>query len=158
MTQQHFPILDQMTVKPATNGLVAVTVLLPPDLVRDYGRFLESLADFFHTVDRRATIELASLRAATQAAFHADAQRRLAEYRARSRHAFMARGMNRKEAVKRVAADLRDSKHPWCSVDLVRSELIAAGRGGRVGRPPKARCHEPTFGLDPLAVLPGLLM
>jgi hypothetical protein len=60
---QRFSILDQLTVKPAANGLVAVTVLLPPDLVRDYGRFLESLADFFETVDRKATIELASLRA-----------------------------------------------------------------------------------------------
>lgn len=139
MTQQHFPILDQMTVKPAANGLVAVTVLLPPDLVRDYCRFLESLADFFHTVDRKATIELASLRAATQATFHADAQRRLAEYRARLVTAFdvyTTRGLDRKEAIKRVAAELRAESHPWCGVDLVRSQLVTVGRGGRVGRPP----------------------
>lgn len=138
MTQQHFPILDQMTVKPATNGLVAVTVLLPPDLVRDYCRFLESLADFFHTVDRKATLELASLHASTQATFHADAQRRLAEYHARLVTAFdacTACGLNRKEAVKCVAADLRAESHPWCAVDLVRSQLVAAGRGGRAGRP-----------------------
>lgn len=72
MTQQHVPILDQMTVKPAPNGLVAVTVLISPDVVRDYCRFLETLADFFHTVDRKATIELDSHHAATQSALFED--------------------------------------------------------------------------------------
>jgi hypothetical protein len=47
----HF--LDRLTVTPATDGLVAVTVLLPPDLVRDYCHFLESLASFIATADRR---------------------------------------------------------------------------------------------------------
>lgn len=138
MTQQCYSISEQITVKPATDGLVAVTVLLPPDLVRDYCRFLESLADFFHTVDRKATLELAILRAATQSALHADGQRRLAEFRARlvtAFDAYTACGLDRKEAIKRVAADLRAESHPWCAVELVRSQLVAAGRGGRAGRP-----------------------
>lgn len=142
MKQSDFPPLNQLTVKPAADGLVAVTVLLPPDLVRDYCRFLESLADFFHTVDRKAKIEFASQRAAAQAAFHVEAQRRLAEYRARLVTAFDAyttQGFVRKEAVKRVAADLRAELHPWCGVDLVRSQLVAAGRGGRAGRPRRAQ-------------------
>lgn len=42
---QLFSTLDRLTIKPAADGLVAVTVLLPPELVRDYCRFLESLAD-----------------------------------------------------------------------------------------------------------------
>ena len=135
---QRFSILERMTVKPAADGLVAVTVLLAPDLVRDYCRFLESLADFYHTVDRLATIELASLRATNQVAFHEDGQRRLAEYRARlvtAFDAYSARGLERKEAIKLVAADLRAESHPWSGVDLVRSQLVAAGRGGRAGRP-----------------------
>lgn len=142
MMTQRFSPLDRFTIKTAADGLVAVTVLLPPDLVRDYCRFLESLADFFHTVDRKATIELASLRAATQATFHADGQRRLGEYRARLVTAFdtyTALGLDRKEAIKRVAADLRAESHPWCAVDLVRSQLVAAGRGGRAGRPLRVR-------------------
>lgn len=135
---QNYSPLDRFTINPAPDGLVAITVLLPPDLVRDYCRFLESLTDFFHTVDRKATIELASQRAAAQVAFHAEAQRRLAEYRARlvaAFDAYTACGLDRKEAVKRIAADLRVESHPWCGVDLVRSQLVAAGRGGRSGRP-----------------------
>lgn len=137
MTQNYSP-LDRFTIKPAPDGLFAVTVHLPHDLVRDYCRFLESLADFFHTVDRKSTIELASQRAAAQAAFHVEAQHRLAVYRARLVTAFddyTARGLDRKETVKRIAAELRAENHPWCDVDLVRSQLVAAGRGGRAGRP-----------------------
>lgn len=138
MTQNYSP-LDRFTIKPAPDGLIAVTVHLPSDLVRDYCRFLESLADFFHTVERKATIELASQRAAAQAAFHAEAQRRLSDYHIRLISAFdayTACGLGRKEAAKRVAAaDLRAESHPWCDVDLVRSQLVAAGRGGRAGRP-----------------------
>lgn len=136
--KQNYSPLDRFTIKPASDGLVAVTVHLPPDLVRDYCRFLESLADFFHTVDRKVTIELASQRAAAQAAFHVEAQHRLAEYRARLVSAFdvyTACGLDRKDAVKRIAAELRDENHPWSAVHLVRSQLVAAGRGGRAGRP-----------------------
>ena len=85
---QRFSTLEQLTVKQAADGLVAVTVFLLPELVRDYCRFLESLADFFHSVDHKATIELASLRAANQSALFEDGQRRLAEYRARLVTAF----------------------------------------------------------------------
>jgi hypothetical protein len=141
MTPNYSP-LDRFTIKPASDGLVAVTVHLPPDLVRDYCRFLESLADFFHTVDRKATIELACQRAAVQATFHTEAQHRLAEYRARlvtAFDAYTACGLDRKEAVKCVAADLRVESHPWCGIDLVRSQLVAAGRGGRSGRPRQVR-------------------
>lgn len=140
--KQNYTPLDRFTIKPASDGLVAVTVHLPADLVRDYCRFLESLADFFHTVDRKATIELASQRSAAQVAFHSEAQRRLSDYRARlvtAFDAYTACGLGRKQAVKRVAADLCAESHPWSGVDLVRSQLVAAGRGGRVGRPRRAK-------------------
>lgn len=133
------PFLDRLSVAPAADGLVAVTVLLPPDLVRDYCHFLESLANFFESADRRIKIERAHLSAETQATQKESGERRRAEYRARlvaSFDAFTAQGLDHKEAVKRISADLRASKHPWSGFDLVRSELVAAGRGGgRGGRP-----------------------
>ena len=82
MTQNDSP-LDRFTIKPASDGLVAVTVHLPPDLVRDYCRFLESLADFFHTVDRKAKMERALVSVATCAAQIEEGNRRRLEYRAR---------------------------------------------------------------------------
>lgn len=137
MTQNYSP-LDRFTIKPAPDGFVAVTVHLPPDLVRDYCCFLESLADFFHTVDRKAKIERALVSAATCVAQIEEGQRLRLEYRARlvsSFDAYILDGLDRKEAIKRINADLRAAKHPWCGLDLVRSELVAAGRGGSVGRP-----------------------
>lgn len=129
-------LLDSLSVKAADGGLLAVTVLLPPDLVADYCRFLESLSGFFHAVKHKSAAELAQVRAVTAAQTDGNANR--AAYRdllVRSFDAYLARGLDRKEAVKRVAADLRAQSHPWCAVDLVRSELVAAGRGGCPGRP-----------------------
>lgn len=130
--------LDRLSVAPAADGLVAVTVLLPPDLVRDYCHFLESLAAFFESADRRIKIERAHLSAATQAAQKESGQRYRADYRARlcaSFDSYLVAGLDRKDAFKRVAADLRAVNHPWSAFELVRSELIAAGRGVGAGRP-----------------------
>jgi riboflavin synthase len=43
--------------------------------------------------------------------------------------------MARNEAIKQIADDLRTENHPWRAADLVRKTLVAAGRGGRSGRP-----------------------
>jgi len=128
---------EALTVKAVEDGRVAVTVLLPPDLVTDYCRFLESLASFFHNVDRKSSFQLAQARAESLT-LQADLDNINAVYRSRLVVLFdtlTAQGCERKEAVKRVAAQLRSESHPWCCVDLVRSELVAAGRGGRSGRP-----------------------
>lgn len=142
MTPSQFVPPDQITVKPAGDGRLAVTVLLSAELVRDYCRFLETLSSFFASVDRKATLERANVRAVANAALLAESNDTRAKYRARlvsSFDAYIGRGLDRKEAVKRVAADLRAESHPWCSPDLVRSELVAAGRGGRGGRPRQVR-------------------
>jgi len=146
MKQKDFPPLDRFTIKPASDGLVAVTVHLPPDLVRDYCRFLESLADFFHTVDRKAKIERAHVDTATRAAQVEEGKQRLAEYDARlstSYDAYLASGLDRKNATKSVASDLRRDNHPWSTFDLVRSRLVKLGRGGRAGRPRRAQSQDP---------------
>ena len=132
---------ESLTVETTEDGLVSVTVILPPDLVRDYCRFLDSLATFFGAVHRKSSISASLVRAASLAADPV-ARKNLQEYRELIVSAFDAytcRGLDRKEAIKRVSADLRAESHPWCSADLVRSQLIAAGRGGRSGRPSSRR-------------------
>jgi len=130
---------ESISVQPAENGQVAVTVLLPADLVRDYCHFVESLSSFFSSVNRLSS--LARSVARTNAPdFRAEADKTLAAYRARlvkSFDAYTLAGHDRKEAVKRIVADLRAEQHPWRCPDLVRSELVAAGRSGRAGRPPR---------------------
>jgi len=135
MTPSAEFLLDALTVTPAEDGRVAVTVLLPPELIRDYCQFLQSLAAFFHLASRKAVNVTAAARSAQAAPERNNAY---AAFTARVVSAFdkyTASGLDRKEAVKRISADLRAENHPWRSADLVRSTLVAAGRGGRPGRP-----------------------
>jgi hypothetical protein len=139
MTPSADFLKDFLTVTPAKDGRVAVTVLLPPDLVRDYCRFLESLASFFQTVNRKSTYADAEARSARltpeqSAAAAAYASRVVAAY-----DQYTAAGLDRKTAIRRIAADLRAAKHPWCSPDLVRSQLVTSGRSGRPGRPRRCK-------------------
>ena len=134
MTSAAF-LQDSLTVTPADDGRVAVTVLLPPDLVRDYCSFLESLAGFFQAANRKGRA------ASAQSRFIATAPERDAviyTYDALLVAAYdqhITDGLTRKEAIQRIAADLRAKSHPWCAPHLVRSRLIASGRPGRSGRP-----------------------
>lgn len=128
---------ESISVKPAENGQVAVTVLLPADLVRDYCRFVESLSTFFTSVKRLSYLAQSAARN-NAPDFRSEADKTLAAYRARlvkSFDAYTLAGHDRKEAVKRIVADLRAEQHPWRCPDLVRSELVAAGRPGTPGRP-----------------------
>ena len=128
---------ENLSVEAVEDGLVAVTVVLPPDLVQDYCQFLESLASFFKIANRKSSSALSEFQASC-GALERRAQKNIAEYRARIVTAFddyTAQGLERQDAIKRVAADLRAASHPWCTLDVVRSELVAAGRGARRGRP-----------------------
>jgi len=131
----EFVFRKHLTVEAVEDGNVAVTVVLPPELVRDYCSFLESLASFFHSASHKGSWALSRSRAASRV----DSDNKsLAEYRARLVAAFdtyTARGFERKAAIKQIAADLRAESHPWCCPDMVRSQLVAGGRGGRPGRP-----------------------
>lgn len=132
------PLLrDHLSVTPLDDGLVAVTVHLPADLVRDYCRFLEALVGFFTTVQSKTTIAQAEERAKAHA-LSEEAKQTLTSYRSRIVEAFdrySAQGLSRKDAIQSIAAELRADQHPWRSADLVRITLVECGRGGRSGRP-----------------------
>lgn len=130
-------LLDDLTVKATKDGRVAITVVLPSDLVTDYCRFLDALSGFFRVVDRKVIHQITPVRINSPEEIE-ETNRRINAYRSRLVSAFdgyVIQGLDRESAVKRVAADLRAASHPWCSVHVVRSELVAAGRGGSPGRP-----------------------
>lgn len=135
MTPSVESLKDALTVSPSDDGRIAVTVLLPPELVHDYCRFLESLASFFQVIQRKGVVATCAARSAQAAPerekVHADYSAKVVEAYDR----YTAAGLDRKAAISRIAADLRASNHPWRSTDLVRSTLVAAGRSGRPGRP-----------------------
>jgi hypothetical protein len=126
---------DKLTVKAVDDDRFSVTVVLPADLVRSYCLFLESLSNFFRFANRQGSIDKALV---SSAELDAEAEAGKAAYQDRLVHAFdayTARGMARNEAIKQISADLRSENHPWRAADLVRKTLVAAGRGGRSGRP-----------------------
>ena len=130
--------LDRVTLTPASDGLVAVTVLLPPDHISGYINFLESLSSFFSTVNRKIKADHLTETAEALAARQEEAHRRLEDYNSRlvsSFDAYTLAGLDRREAVKRICADLRAVDHPWRTFDLVSSQLVKLGRGARRGRP-----------------------
>ncbi len=139
MTSLFTTLIKDLKVSPASDGQIKVTVTLPSDLFLHYARLLESLAGFFQFANRKAKI--AQLQSASSLEARAkEAQQNIDLYHARLVKAFdlySSQGLDRKSAVKQIAADLRAKKHPWCSPDLVRMSLVAAGRGGRPGRPRK---------------------
>lgn len=131
------PLQDRLTVETLDDGFVAITVTLPVELVQDYRHFLESLSRFFHAVQVKGKISHAQSRAESQA-LDREAENNLAAYRARIVRTFdryTSRGLDRKAAIQAIAQELRVEDHPWRSPDLIRSTLVAAGRGGRPGRP-----------------------
>lgn len=128
---------DKLKVTPADNNQIEVTVILSPDLFPHYVRLLESLSGFFQFVSRQAKFIQSRSESASQK-YAEEAQERISEYRSYLVEAFdlyTSQGLDRKSAIKQIAADLRSEKHPWCSPELVRMSLVAAGRGGRSGRP-----------------------
>jgi hypothetical protein len=132
---------DKLTVKTVADGQFAITVVLSADLVREYCQLLESLAAFFYQVNRKS-ITASAEHQATSRTLDLQAERYATEYRCRlvtSYDAYRSSGLTRNEAIKQIAADLRSESHPWRSADLVRVTLIAAGRGGRRGRPASHR-------------------
>lgn len=142
MSSQGESFLDRLSISPAEDDLVAVTVYLPPDLVHDYRRFLESVSTFFLNVERKASAEAVEARAVKRQAIEYHGQQNLILYHERISKSFddyTLAGLDRKAAVRRVAADLRADKHPWCCPELVKRELVKLGRGGQAGRPPRVR-------------------
>ncbi len=117
-------------VTPLADDLVEVSLTLPDDLVHDFLLVLDSLTNL-------ATI----VRAKTRLARYKDkADDILQAERFKERDAFfyarvvnlydchMARGLKRDAAIKLISQELRKEKHPWASIELVRSSLVAGGR------------------------------
>lgn len=126
---------DSLTVEAQDNGQFSVTVILPPELVRSYCLFLDSLSGFFRHTNRHVEIEKAR---SASSGLSQEAETTIAAYRDRVVNAFdayTAQGMDRKDSIKQIAADLRAEDHPWRFSEQIRSTLVAAGRGGRPGRP-----------------------
>lgn len=136
------PVLrDRLSVQAVEDGQVAVTVILPPELVKDYCRFLDSLSSFFAAIQHQSVAAQAQAKA-TASDLDQRAEDNLASYRARvvaSFDRYTAQGLGRKEAITAIAAELRAAHHPWCSFDQVRVTLVESGRGGRFGRPPRGK-------------------
>lgn len=133
---------DKLTVEHLDDNQVSVTVVLPADLVRTYCLFLDSLAGFFRTTDRHCKIARAQARLESRCDLDHEAQTRIDAYRARlvkAYDAYIANGLNRKAAIKQIAADLRAENHPWRTVDVIRTTLIAACRDGYSRRPGRGK-------------------
>ena len=127
---------DQLKVTPLDNDQVQVTVTLPSDLFRDYIRILDSLTGFARTLQNKS--RLARSRSIEDDFSLQEGFRLRDQYYARLVVLFdqyTAQGLNRSATIKQISSILRKEKHPWSSADLVRSSLIAAGRGGHPGRP-----------------------
>ena len=126
---------SSLQVQTLDDDRVSVTVTLPRDLVPAYCHFLESLSVFFRSVDRQSTIDQAKTKANQ---FDPESQQRITEYRERLGTAFdsyTSEGLSRQDAIKQISSDLRAEKHPWRTVECIRSTLVSAGRSGRPGRP-----------------------
>jgi hypothetical protein len=141
MTTSLAILLDNFTVQATDDGRLAVTVVLPPELVREYCHFLQSFTEFFSLVHRKHLAAAAERRAASRSQDPQLAQQ-FAAYQQRlvsSYDAYTSAGLQRQQAIKSIAADLRRESHPWCTADVVRLSLAAAGRSGQRGRPRAAR-------------------
>ena len=115
MTSAAF-LQDSLTVTPADDGLVAVTVLLPPELVKEYCSFLESLAGFFQAANRKGYSASAHSRAAASLPDRDAVVAAYASLLVTAYDQHIADGLTRTEAIRRISADLRDKVSP-----LVRS-------------------------------------
>ncbi|ABA88852.1 hypothetical protein Pcar_1608 [Syntrophotalea carbinolica DSM 2380] len=123
---------EQLTVEALDDDQVAVTVVLPAELVRSYCFFLDSLAGFFRTTDRHSTIARALARTKSSS-INQEAEDLKAAYRDRlvkSYDKYVAGGLNHKEAIKHIVSDLQKISHPWRTREVVSSTLKAAGRSG----------------------------
>ncbi len=138
MTAPISPLDDSLSVESLPGGLVRVSVTLPESLVKSYVHFLSSLSDFFHDADRHARISRAQARRVADDAFAREARKRREQYVqavVKAYDEYEQLGLSRYEIVKRIAAELRAAKHPWCTYEAVQHTLSQAGRVRRAGRP-----------------------
>jgi len=111
-------------------GMVQVSFVLPEGMTRAFVALLESLFGLVRFVDQRAQISAVEVRAIDLDDLQ-ERKQAIESYRLRVCDLFdrfMAEGMERKEAVKRVNQTLKAEKHPWATHDLVSDTLRKSGR------------------------------
>ena len=139
MTSLFSYLHNSLKVTPLDNDQVQVTVTLPADSFLQYIRLLDSLTGFVKVANKHARLAKAKATFESEEAV-AERKRYKDQYYSRLVESFdlyTSQGLDRKSAIKQIATDLRKENHPWCSPDQVRPSLVAAGRGGRSGRPRK---------------------
>jgi len=137
MTSVLLQLHNNLQVPPAQDDQAQVTATLPYDLFSDSLRLLDSLTGFVRTVNSKAKLAKSQTDQAKEK-LDREAKQNIARYQDDLVQAFdqyTSQGFDRKAAIKQITADLRAEKHCWSSPGLVRSSLVAAGRGGRPGRP-----------------------
>jgi len=130
---------NNLTVTPLDDQHVEVSITIQTDYLLDFIKLFDSLTHFVRLVKNKDRIE--RNRAKYNSKDHAEESHQFKkQYYSCLVNLFdeyTDEGYDRKTTVKRISATLRKENHPWSSPDLVRPSLVAAGRGGRVGRPRK---------------------
>ena len=128
---------NNLTVTPLDDQHVEVSITIQTDFLLDYIKLFDQLTNFVRLVKNKDRIE--RNRAKYNSKKHdEEAQQVKEEYYSRIADlfdTFTDEGYDRTTSIKKISATLRNENHPWSSPDLVRPSLVAAGRGGRIGRP-----------------------
>ena len=137
MTPHLYFLQDNLEVTPLDSDQVQITVTIPADYLFQFSQLIDCLSGFVQVLQRQEKISR-SKKAYDSEEFRKEAQENIQRYYQRIAKSFdnyTSQGLDRKNAIKQIAAELRAEGHPWSSPDLVRPSLIKAGRPGRVGRP-----------------------
>jgi len=127
---------NNLTVTPLDNQHVEVSITIQTDYLLDYIKLFDQLTHFVRIVKNKDRIERNRAKYKSKES-EAEAQQVKENYYSRLADLFdqfTVEGYDRKTTIKRISATLRKENHPWSSPDLVRPSLVAAGRGGRIGR------------------------
>jgi uncharacterized protein YoaH (UPF0181 family) len=137
MTPHLYFLQDNLEVTPLDSDQVQITVTIPADYLFQFSQLIDCLSGFVQVLQRQEKISR-SKKTYDSEEFRKEAQENIQHYYQRISKSFdhyISQGLDRNNAIKQIAAELRAEEHPWSSPDLVRPSLIKAGRPGRVGRP-----------------------
>ena len=128
---------NNLTVTPLDDQHVEVSITIQTDYLLDFIKLFDSLTHFVRLVKNKDRIERNKAKYNSKQHDEESRQHKEKYYfrRATLFDEYTDQGYDRKTTIKQISATLRKENHPWSSPDLVRPSLVAAGRGGRSGRP-----------------------
>jgi hypothetical protein len=129
---------DDLSVTPVDDDRVRISLVLPSEYLFQFVHLVDSLSGFVQVLSSKSKYECRQTNQHNEA-LKEQAKHVKAEYHkliAKLFDKYTADGCNRTESIKRIGAELRAKKHPWCSPDLIRFSLPFAGRPGRRGPRP----------------------